>query len=140
MAEETNKEVQPKQAGRNAILDMLRTSFPVFRDHRPLALGIHKTIRERFPDLNAGQLRTAMRIHTTTTAYLKALASGDQRFDLDGQPAGEVTAEQKEQAASDLRERFKKGAERRKAEQKAQREEEQRQEKLLKLAEKFNTR
>lgn len=140
MADETSNAAQPKQAGRNAILDMLRATFPVFREHRPLALGIHKTIKERLPDLNAGQLRNAMRIHTMATAYLKSLATGDQRFDLDGQPAGAVTAEQKEQAATDLRERFKKGAERRKAEQRAEKEAEQRQEKLQQLAAKFNTR
>ena len=135
----TTVEAKPAP-GRNAILELLRTTFAVFRDHRPLALGIHKTIREKMPELNAGQLRTAMRMHTGATAYLKALAIGGERFDLDGQPAGTVTDEQREQAATDLRDRFKKGAERRKAALEAEREAQQRQEKLLKLAEKFKVR
>jgi ProP effector len=59
---------------------------------------------------------------------------------LDGNPAGEITAEQKQQALDTLRERFRKGAELRKAQLLAQQQEQQRQEKLLKLAEKFNKR
>jgi ProP effector len=70
-----------------------------------------------------------------------------ERFDLDGQAAGEVTAEQREVAATTLRERFKKQAERRKAEEQAKKaaQEEQeaqrkRQEKLAQLAARFNAR
>ncbi len=121
---------------RNVVLETLRGSFAVFRDCRPLALGIHKTIRERFPAMDVGQLRTAMRIHTASTPYLKALAKSESRFDLEGQPAGEVTPEQREQAAKDLRERFKKAADRRREDKEA----ELRQEKLLQLAQKFNSR
>ena len=131
----------------NAVLDALIASFKVFHDCQPLALGIHKVIKERQPEIDAQDLRTAMRIHTASTRYLKVLSQADTRFDLDGSPAGEVTAEQRQQASDTLRERFKKKAERHKAElqakQLAQQQallEKQRQDKLLKLAEKFNTR
>lgn len=43
---------------------------------------------------------------------LKVLSHGDTRFDLDGSPVGEVTAEQRQQASDTLRERFKKKAQR----------------------------
>lgn len=121
---------------RNAVLEALAAAFPVFRDGLPLAIGIHKAIRERQPDIDAARLRAAMKIHTASTRYLKALSQGQVRFDLDGNAAGEVTAEQRQQATDGLRERFRKGAERRKAEQV----EAERQEKLTKLAEKFNAR
>ena len=132
---------------RNAVLDSLAVSFPVFRDCLPLAIGIHKAIVARLPELDPQQLRAAMRMHTASTRYLKALAQASSRFDLDGEAAGEVTAEQRQQALTTLRERFKAQAERHRAAQLAQQQEklaqqqvQQRQEKLLKLAEKFNSR
>jgi len=78
---------------------------------------------------------------------LKALSQGDARFDHAGSPAGEVTTEQRELASSTFRERFKMMTERHKAEvlamqlaEKQSKLEKDRQDKLLKLAEKFNTR
>ncbi|NTV95897.1 MAG: ProQ activator of osmoprotectant transporter prop [Thiobacillus sp.] len=129
-------EAQEKKPGRNALLDTLATTFAVFRDVRPLALGIHKTLQERMPELTKDQVRTALRSHTGSTRYLKALAQAKERYDLDGNPAGEVTEEQRAQAAEQLKERFRKAAERRQEEEQAKK----RQENLLKLAEKFNSR
>lgn len=129
-------EPAPKSGRQNELLDRLRAEFAVFRDYQPLALGIHKTLMERQPDLDKVQVRNAMRLHTGTTRYLKSLVEGAPRFDLDGNPSGVVTAEQQTQASTALRERFKKAAERRKAEQEAQ----QRQEKLEQLAQKFSHR
>lgn len=121
---------------RNAVLESLSGTFTVFRDCQPLAVGIHKSIKEKLPDIDAGQLRAAMKLHTASTKYLKVLAQGGNRYDLDGNVAGEVTAEQRTQATDALRERFRKGAERKKAEQ----QEKERQEKLQQLAAKFNAR
>jgi ProP effector len=81
-------------------------------------------------------VRTALHFHTGTTRYLKAVVEGAPRCDLDGNATSAVTAEQQAQVATTLRERFKKGAERRKAEQEAR----QRQEKLEQLAQKFSPR
>jgi ProP effector len=64
------------------------------------------------------------------------LVEGAARLDLDGNPVGEVTAEQQKQAVMTLRDRLKKAAERRKAEEEAA----QRQAKLQQLSDKFNTR
>jgi ProP effector len=131
----------PKQSSpHNLVLDTLRTSYTVFQEYRPLALGIHKAIKERNPEINAQQLRTALRIHTAATRYLKALSQGNIRYDLDAAPAGEVTADQQRQASETLRERFKKKAERHRQEQLEQRQAQQHQENLRKLAEKFDKR
>ena len=124
----------PKSGSRNnALLDRLHAEFPPFRDHLPLAIGIHKALMERIPDLDKVQVRTALHRHTGSTRYLKAIKVGAPRYDLYGNVAGAVTAEQQTQAADTLRDRFKKATERRKLEQ----EEQQRKEKLQKLAEKF---
>jgi ProP effector len=120
----------------NPILETLVASFKVFGDCLPLAIGIHKLIKERLPELDAQQLKATMRLHTSSTRYLKVLSQADTRFDLDGAPAGEVTAEQRQQALDTLRDRFRKKAEQHKAEQLAK----QQQEKLQQLAAKFNAR
>jgi ProP effector len=129
------------------LLKRLVESFAVFRDRRPLALGIHKAIQARIPEVEANHLRTAMRQHTSSTAYLKALVASDVRVDLDGVPAGEVTAEQKALAAQSLRERFRKSADQRKQKQQADElqeklrlQAEERQQKLNQLADKFKRR
>ncbi|TRZ99561.1 MAG: osmoprotectant transporter activator [Rhodocyclaceae bacterium] len=120
----------------NAVVEVLIATFAVFRDCQPLAIGVHKSIRERLPDIGAGQLHHALKTHTASTRYLKALSQGTSRLDLDGCPAGIVTPEQQKQALDTLRDRFRKQAERRKTELQAQ----EHQQKLLKLVETFNTR
>jgi ProP effector len=138
---------QTKAKSRNAVLDSLNEAFEVFRAHKPLALGIHKEIAARRPEIPASDLRLAMRIHTQSTRYLKELLTATVRFDLDGQPSGEVTEEHHKAADEALKERFKKVAERKKAERKAQADAErerkaaeQRQDKLNQLAARFNNR
>ena len=121
---------------RNPALDRLTASFKAFSENLPLAIGIHKVIKERLPELEPQQLRIALRIHTASTRYLKAVSQSKIRFDLDGAPLGEVTEEQRRQALDMLKERFSKQAERHKAEQLAK----QQQEKLQLLVEKFNAR
>lgn len=121
---------------RNTVLESLGTAFPVIRDCKPLAIGVHKVIVERMPELNKVQLRTALKMHTASTRYLKALCSETTRVDLDGNVAGEITAEQRQAAGDALKERFRKAADRKRAEQ----QENERQEKLLKLTEKFAKR
>lgn len=97
-------------------------------------------IRERLPEIDPAQLKIALKMHTNSTRYLKALSHAEMRFDLDGMPAGAITPEQRKQAKDTLRERYKKTAARKKAEQQALLHSQQRQENLLKLVEKFNTR
>lgn len=131
---------EPKRPAKNALLDELFQKFAVFREAKPLALGIHTAIVAQLPEASATQLRTALRIHTASTRYLKGLSQGGARFDLEGNPAGEVTAEQQELAANGLKERFRRGAELKREqekEKKAREDEAKRAEKLQALAAKF---
>lgn len=135
-----------KTTPRNPLLDELSQQFQVFREGRPLALGVHKAILEKMPEVDPAKLRVALRAYTASTRYLKALSVGRERFDLDNQPAGEVTEEQRALAIKVLRERFEKSVERKKAEASAEAErklkeaQEQRQIKLTQLASRFNQR
>lgn len=138
---------QLKHSRGNPLLASLQAIYPVLNETRPLALGIHKAIHEKQPELGREELRLAMRTHTASTRYLKELATGTQRYDLDGNVAGEVTEEQRQIAATTLRERFKKLNDQRKAQEKAaadaervKHEEQQKQEKLTQLAARFSRR
>ena len=131
---------ETKRPAKNALLDELVQKFAVFREGKPLALGIHTAIVAQMPEASATQLRTALRIHTASTRYLKSLSQGGARFDLEGNPAGEVTAEQKELAANGLKERFRRGAELKREQEKeklAREADAKRAEKLQALATKF---
>jgi ProP effector len=134
---------QSPASPRNALVQKLRETFPVFAAYQPLAIGIHEAIAARLPDLVAAELKTALRIHTKSTRYLKSVANAKQRFDLDGNPAGDVSDEQRQHAAEMLKERFRKDRERKDAEEaarKAQEAEQRRQEKLQQLAARFSKR
>lgn len=77
---------------------LLRERYPdLFGDHpKPLKIGIHRDLLERHPDLDLSGLKRALTLYTGRFSYQKLLKAGAVRFDLDGQPAGEVTAEQAE--------------------------------------------
>ena len=126
----------PLRWQQNPLLATLSAAFKTFRDCQPLAIGIHRAIKARLPDMNTQELKVALRMHTTSTRYLKVMSQADTRFDLDGAPAGEVTAEQRQQVLDTLRDRFRKKAEHHKADLLAKHQ----QEKLRLLAEKFNAR
>lgn len=133
----------PKPVRGNALLGQLQAEFPVFRDCKPLAIGIHKQLMVRKPDLDKHKVRVALHGHTASSRYLKALTEGAPRLDLDGQPAGQVTAEQQAVAVKTLRDRVKLVKERQKTEEaqrKAEEEAAMRQAKLEQLAEKFGKR
>ena len=128
---------------RNALLNQLAEQYPVFREAKPLAIGIHKALLAQQPELDKAALRKAMLAHTRSTRYLKGIVADAPRYDLAGNPDGSVTAEQQAEAVATLKERIRLASERRKAEEasrKAEEEARQRQEKLAKLAKKFNVR
>ena len=122
----------------------LEERFAVFKDVAPLAIGIDKQVIAALPEVEKKVLRLTLRSHTLSTRYLKAMEKATQRQNLDQTPAGEVTAEQREHASGLLRERFKKKAEQKRAQEQAAkaaeaaaRAEERKAEKLQQLADKF---
>lgn len=134
----TTTETTPdKPIDARVLLKDLQTRFDVFRNFSPLAIGIDKQVFAQLPEVSKKALRLAMRSHTISTRYLKEMEKGTVRLNLDGTPAGEVTDENRQHAAEQLRERFKKQAEQRKAAEAEAKAEQRRQEKLSQLAEKF---
>ena len=126
-----------------ALLKQLQQQFAAFRNCLPLEIGIDKQLLSRMPGLNRKLMRAALGIHTGSMRYLRAMEKATVRYDLDGKPGAEVTDTHRQHAKELLQQRFKKEAERKKAERAAVAEEEanrKRQEKLQQLATKFARR
>lgn len=121
---------------RDSVLAQLIAAYPVIRDAKPLAIGIHKAIMAAHPDIDKNALRKTLQRLTASTKYLKAVAAGGVRFGLDGVPLGDITPEQQLQANQDLKDRFRKQAEQRRELMKAQ----EHQAKLDQLVDKFKPR
>ncbi|MEI7613394.1 MAG: ProQ/FINO family protein [Betaproteobacteria bacterium] len=135
--------VSPAQNART-LLKTLQEKFAVFRDYAPLAIGIDKQVFARLPEVERKALRIAMGMHTHSLRYLKTMEKATHRLDIDGNSGDEVTEEHRKHATEVLRERFKKDAERRKAQREAEalarqqaQAEQERAEKLSQLVEKF---
>lgn len=88
---------------------------------KPIKLRIHTDIMARAPGVFSKRaLGIFFSRYTTTNGYLKALtASGAQRFDLDGLPAGEIAEEHRAAAVEELARRHAIAAERRAAQRQA---------------------
>lgn len=98
----------PPEAAESSIDDVaerLRQRFPALfaSAPKPLKLRIQADIRERAPgEFSKSSLSAFLRRHTGRNAYLVALTRGTQRFDLDGAPAGEISAEHRQAANDEL--------------------------------------
>lgn len=73
---------------------------------KPLKLRIQADIQERAPgEFSKQALSAFLRRHTGATSYLIAVSKATHRFDLDGQPAGELSDEHRQVAADELKRR-----------------------------------
>ena len=88
-----------------ACAQQLKQLFPALfaGTPKPLKLRIQVDIQERSPGLFTKPMLTAFfRRYTGSTAYLIAVSRAKQRFDLDGQPSGELSEEHREVALAEL--------------------------------------
>jgi ProP effector len=82
----------------HAALTHLAEAFPQTfvlersRPHRPLKIGIAADLQARCPALEWRVLKVALAAYTGRVMYLRGLVAGAARIDLDGNPAGEVSA------------------------------------------------
>lgn len=83
----------------------LKALFPALFSGKPkpVKLRIQADIQERAPGkFSKAQLSAFLRRHTGGTGYLIALTQAKSRFDLDGNPAGEITEEHLNAAKEEL--------------------------------------
>ena len=126
------------------LLKTLKSQFLVFRAYLPLAIGINKQLSASLPEVDPKVLRRVIGMHTKSYRYLLEMNRTPVRFDLLGNPAGEVTETDRMYAHSVLKERNKKTNERKKAQQAEEQvrqqvleKERQHIQKLIQLSEKF---
>jgi ProP effector len=84
---------------------LLKQTFPALfgGGAKPLKLRIQADIQERAPGVFTKQALSAfLRRYTGGTSYLVALTKAPHRFDLDGNPAGEISEEHRKVAADEL--------------------------------------
>jgi sRNA-binding protein len=87
----------------NQVISVLAELFPVcfaaerWQPHRPLKIGIHQDLIDRGV-LLPGECRTVFSQYCSRLMYLRAVASGGLRCDLDGYPAGEVMPDEMKHA------------------------------------------
>ncbi len=124
-----------------ALLKQLQEQFTPFRACQPLAIGIDKQVLAALPGLDRKVMRMALGIHTGSLRYLRVMEKATVRYNLDGSAGAEVTDTHRAHATEVLQQRFKKEAERKKAEREAAAAEEAnrvRAEKLSQLTAKFS--
>ncbi|HMO47315.1 MAG TPA: ProQ/FinO family protein [Rubrivivax sp.] len=95
----------PADAGTEDCAEQLRQRFPALfaGAPKPLKLRIQADIQARAPGVfTKAALSAFLRRHTGRSAYLVALTRAAQRFDLDGAPAGEISAEHRQAALDEL--------------------------------------
>jgi hypothetical protein len=105
------------------VMATLRTNWPtVFAptasEVKLLKVGIHRDIIAALPDIDVRTLGYALAGHVHRSAYQHALLeAGRERFDLEGNIAGEVTAKQVQGLMAERARLAEKSARRRAAEQ-----------------------
>ncbi|MFP9228404.1 RNA chaperone ProQ [Pectobacterium cacticida] len=104
-------ENQPKLNSSKEVIAFLAERFPLCftteGETRPLKIGIFQDLVERIPEadnVSKTQLRSALRLYTSSWRYLYGVKVGAQRVDLDGNPCGELEQQHVDHARTQLAE------------------------------------
>ena len=115
---------RPAPADTAATAAQLKQLFPgLFAGSpKPIKLRIQNDIQERAPGVFSKQALSAFfRRYTGSTSYLIAVTRAKERFDLDGQPSGELSDEHRKIAVDELARRRALHEERRELEEQQRR-------------------
>lgn len=80
----------------------LYRKYTVFKEFKPLAIGIDQELLARLTQYDPDLILRALSNHCRRLRYIKALAKGGHRFNLSHNPKGEVTPEEQTIAAQQL--------------------------------------
>ena len=83
-----------KKKQTDMIADHIYGKFDVFKRFKPLALGIDQDLVEALPQYDPALIARVLANHCRRPRYLKALARGGKRFDLNNRFKGEVSEEE----------------------------------------------
>ncbi|MFT8210178.1 MAG: RNA chaperone ProQ [Symbiopectobacterium sp.] len=104
-------ENQPKLNSSKDVIAFLAERFPLCftteGETRPLKIGIFQDLVTRMSEsdsVSKTQLRSALRLYTSSWRYLYGIKLGAQRVDLDGNPCGELEQQHVDHARKQLEE------------------------------------
>ena len=104
-------ENQPKLSSSKEVIAYLSQQFPscfiAEGEAKPLKIGIFQDLVERIPadmNLSKTQLRSALRVYTSSWRYLYGIKAGATRIDLDGNACGTLEEQHVEHARQQLEE------------------------------------
>lgn len=104
-------ENQPKLNSSKEVIAYLSEQFPqcfcAEGEARPLKIGIFQDLVGRIPaemNLSKTQLRSALRLYTSSWRYLHGVKTGAERVDLDGNSCGTIDEQHVEHARQQLEE------------------------------------
>ena len=83
-----------KKKQTDMIAEHIYNKYDVFKRFKPLALGIDQDLVVALPQFDPALIARVLANHCRRPRYLKALARGGKRFDLNNRFKGEVTAEE----------------------------------------------
>jgi len=90
---------EQRHARAQELLRQLEGQHEVLKHCRPLQeMGIEAALVAAHPEQEAWLIRLALHLHLNSDAYLQSLSHGGPRYDLDGQPAGEVSTDERHHA------------------------------------------
>lgn len=82
------------------IADYIYSKYDVFKRFKPLAIGIEKDLEKALPQFEPALIHRVLSNHCRRPKYVKAVARGGKRFNLNNRFQGEVSAEEQRHALS----------------------------------------
>jgi len=102
-------------AGRKEIIretwKSLGKKYRVMRKNLPLMIGVTEELIRRHPEIELSIMVAVLRVHFGSPYYRRSMSEGGPRYDLDGNPCGEIT----EVDRADASDRYRKWVSKRKA-------------------------
>ncbi|RXZ44114.1 ProQ/FINO family protein [Crenobacter cavernae] len=80
------------------IADHLYSKYAVFKQFRPLAIGIHEVLIAELSQFDSTLVTRVLTNHCKKPRYLKSLAKGGKRYDLKGRETAILSEEEKVEA------------------------------------------
>lgn len=90
----TAVQTMSKKKQTDMIADHIYSKYDVFKRFKPLAVGIDQDLVAALPQYDASLIARVLANHCRRPRYLKALARGGKRFDLNNRFKGEVSPEE----------------------------------------------
>lgn len=78
------------------ITNLFIATIPMFREKKPMRIGINREFYERFPALSHRKIQYVLEKHAEGSDYLKNVAIGTYRYDLNGLECEKISDTDKE--------------------------------------------